>query len=182
VSTAIQPFVGTYDVDRAHSAVGFAVTHLNVATFRASFGDLDGRLVAADGVVTLSASVRVESVSITEPAEFREHVVRGADFFDADEHPELRFRSTVVELRDDGGATVTGELTIRGVTCPIVAEGSYRGPIDDPFGGQRLALELRTTIDRRAWDLGWQRPLPDGGDAVGWEVDLTADLELVRVG
>ena len=181
-TTAVQPFAGTYELDPVHSTVGFAVTHMQISTFRASFGDVEGRLVAENGKVTLTANARTESVSITEPVELRDHVVRGDDFFSADEHPELTFRSTLVELRDDGGATVTGELSVRGVTHLITAEGRYRGPIDDPFGAQRVALELRTAVDRRAWDMSWQRPLPDGADALGWEVELMADLELVEAG
>jgi polyisoprenoid-binding protein YceI len=179
MTAAVQPFAGTYDLDRAHSSVQFAVTHMGVSTFRASFDDVEGRLVAEEGAVTLTASARVESVSIDEPAELREHVVRGDDFFRADEHPELTFRSTAVELRDDGAAVVTGELTMRGVTRVVTAGGGYRGPVDDPFGGRRVALELRATVDRRAWDLSWQMPLPDGSDALGWDVELSADLELV---
>ena len=181
-TTAVQPFAGTYELDPVHSSVGFAVTHMQISTFRASFGDVEGRLVAENGIVTLTANARTESVSISEPPELREHVVRGDEFFGADEHPQLTFRSTEVALFDDGGATVTGELTVRGVTHVITADGSHRGPIDDPFGGRRVALTLRATVDRRAWDMSWQRPLPDGADALGWEVELTADLELVEAG
>lgn len=95
-------------------------------------------------------------------------------------HPELTFSSTDVELGGDGSAIVTGELTIRGIGRTIVAEGTYTAPARDPFGTERAALELHATVDRREWDLNWQLPLPDGGDAVGWQVELTAELELVR--
>lgn len=180
MSTAILPFSGTFDLDRTHSSVHFAVMHI-VSTFRASFDDVEGRLVADDAGTTLEASTRVESLSIVDPPEFREHVVRGDDFFHADAHPELSFRSTDVELRDDGSAIVKGELTIRGITHPVLAEGSYRPPTVDPFGTVRAALALHAIVDRRDWDLSWQLPLPDGGDAVGWDVELTAELEFVEV-
>ena len=180
MSTAILPFSGTYDIDRTHSSVHFAVRHI-VSTFRASFDDVEGRLVADDAGATLEAGTRVESLSIVDPPEFREHVVRGDDFFHSDAHPELRFHSTDVELRDDGSAIVKGELTIRGITRPVIAEGSYRPPTVDPFGTVRVALALHTIVDRRDWELSWQLPLPDGGDAVGWDVELTAELEFVEV-
>jgi polyisoprenoid-binding protein YceI len=179
MSTAILPFTGTYDIDRTHSSVHFAVQHI-VSTFRASFDNIAGRLVGDDAGTTLGAAARVESVSIVDPPEFRDHVVRGDDFFQADVHPELSFRSTDLELRDDGSAIVIGELTIRGVSRPITAEGSYRPPTVDPFGTARAALTLHATVDRRDWGLSWQLPLPDGGDAVGWKVELTAELELVK--
>ena len=181
MSTAILPFTGTYDIDRTHSSVHFAVEHI-VSTFRASFDDIDGRLVGDDAGTTLGAAARVESVSIVDPPEFREHVVHGEDFFQADVHPALVFRSTDVDLHGDGSALVTGELVIRGISRTITAVGSYRAPTRDPFGSLRAALELRATIDRRDWGLNWQLPLPDGGDAVGWNVELTAELELVEAG
>jgi polyisoprenoid-binding protein YceI len=173
------PFTGTFEIDRPHSTVQFAVSHI-VSTFRASFEGIEGTLVIDGADASLVATVEAESVSIAEPPELREHVVRGDDFFAAGEHPRLSFRSTSIELRADGGATVTGELTIRGISRPVTAHGSYRGPTRDPFGTEKAALALRTTVDRRDWDLDWQLPLPDGGDAVGWDVELSAELELVR--
>jgi hypothetical protein len=88
-----------------------------------------------------------------DPRELREHVVCGADFFDAGRHPAIAFSSADVELREDGTATVAGELMIKGITRPIVAEGVYVPPVEDPFGSRRGALELTATIDRRDWDM-----------------------------
>ena len=106
--------------------------------------------------------------------------MRGADFFDADTYPQITFRSTGVELGEDGSASVAGELTIRGVSRSVAARGTYQPPTEDPFGTYRAGLELRATVDRRHWDMNWQVPLPDGGDALGWEVEITAQLELTR--
>jgi polyisoprenoid-binding protein YceI len=168
-----------FEIDRTHSTVQFAVNHI-VSTFRASFEQIEGSLVADGTQATLTAVVEVESVSIGDPEEFREHVVRGHDFFAADEHPSLTFDSTDVELRADSSAIVTGELTMRGISRAVTARGTYRSPTRDPFGAERGALQLHVTVDRRDWGMWWQLPLPDGGDAVGWEVDLSAELELVR--
>jgi polyisoprenoid-binding protein YceI len=180
MATATQPFTGTYDIDPVHSTVQFAVTHLTVSSFRASFADVEGRLEADDNAVALEARVLVESVSIVEPAEFREHVVHGSDFFDAAAHPTITFRSTGVELSDDGTATVDGELTIRDSSQPVTATGTYRPPTEDPFGNRRAGLELVATVDRRGWGLDWQAELPGGGEAVGWDVELSVQLELVE--
>jgi polyisoprenoid-binding protein YceI len=180
MATTMQPFTGTYDLDHDHSTVQFAVRHQQIATFRATFGDVDVRLTADNGTIALDGRTRVESVSISTPAEFREHVVRSADFFDADTHPAISFRSTRVDLRDDGSATVSGELTIRGATRTIDAHGVYQPPRKDPFGNERAGLELQATIDRRNWDMNWQMPLPDGADALGWDVEITAQLELIK--
>lgn len=182
MATAVQPFTGVYELDRPHSTVQFAVRHVQVSTFRASFADVSARLAVEDGAITLEGRVLAESISILEPPEFRDHVVRGSDFFDADAHPLVTFRSTGVELRDDGTAIVSGELTIRGVSRPVTASGTYQAPREDPFGTCRAGLDLRATLDRRSWGMDWQLPLPDGGDALGWDVEVTVQLELTRVG
>ncbi|MGB0095006.1 MAG: YceI family protein [Solirubrobacteraceae bacterium] len=113
MAVTTDPLTGVFDADRTHSSFQFAVRHMKVSTFRASFGDLDARLIADASGLRLAGAARVESISIADPPQFREHVVRGADFFDADNHPEILFRSQRVELAENGTATVDGELTIR---------------------------------------------------------------------
>src|SRR5262245_31663302 len=164
MATATQPFTGNYELDPVHSTFQFAVMHVSVSTFRASFGDVDARLISGSGTIDLEARARVASVSITDPPDFREHVVNGADFFDAGTHPEIAFRSASVDLLDDGTATVAGDLTIRGVSRPVTAEGTYQPPRQDPFGAVRAGFDLHATIDRREWGMDWQLALPDGGD------------------
>ena len=171
---------GVYEADPYHSSFLFAVKHMNVSSFRASFADADARLEGDDSGLRLEGSARVESVSIQGPPEFREHVVRGQDFFNAERYPEISFRSTRVVLAGDGTAEVEGELTIKGNTKAVRATGSYQPPVEDPYGSRRAALELRSTIDRRDWGMDWQASLPGGGDALGYEVELTAHLELVK--
>lgn len=179
---ATQQFNGTFAADRTHSSLLFAVRHMNVSMFRASFGDIDARLVGEERGVTLEGRAPVDSVSIASPPEFREHVVNGEDFFDARNHPEVTFRSRRVDLGEDGSARVEGELQIKGIARPVSVVGTYRPPVEDPFGSVRAALELRATLDRRDWGIDWQMPLPGGGDVLGYEVELTAHLELVKEG
>jgi polyisoprenoid-binding protein YceI len=178
MATATRTFRGTYVVDRNHSSLQFAVEHMKLSMFRASFDGLDGRLAVDEEGISFEGSAPVQSISIKAPPELREQVIR--DFFQGDDHPEVMFRSTAVELVDVDTANVIGELTMRGVSRTITAHGSYRPPIADPFGLLRGALELRTTIDRRDWGMDWQMPLPDGGDAVGWDVEVSVHLELIR--
>jgi polyisoprenoid-binding protein YceI len=179
VTVTTEALTGVFEADRVHSSVQFAVRHMKVSTFRASFGDLDAQLIEDGSGLRLEGAARVESISIANPPEFREHVVRGADFLDADNHPEIRFRSDRVDLREDGTARVEGELTMRGVSRPITATGTYERPVEDPFGLRRAALELRAVVDRRDWGLTWQAALPGGADVLGWDVELTVQLELV---
>ena len=75
---------------------------------------------------------------------------------------------------------MSGELTIRGISHPVTATGTFTPPTEDPFGGHRAGLELAASIDRKDWGMNWQAPLPGGGDALGWEVEVTAQLEFAR--
>lgn len=171
---------GTYELDSTHSTVQFAIRHVGVSRFRGSFGDLEARLVIDDEVASIEANALVESISIGDPAEFRDHVVRGADFFAADEHPRISFRSTRIEFAAHGTASVEGLLEIRGLERPVTAAGTFTSPTEDPFGNTRLGVAIEGTVDRRSWGMDWQMPLPAGGDALGWDVEITAQLELTK--
>jgi polyisoprenoid-binding protein YceI len=168
----------TYDLDRTHSTVQFAVRHVGVSTFRGSFDDVDAQLTRGDDALQLRAQAVVSSISITDP-DFRAHVVDGDDFFAAGQNPVITFSSTEIEL-DGDVAEIAGELTIRGTSRAVRARGTFTPPREDPFGRTRLGLELTATIDRRQFGLTWQMPLPDGGDALGWDVAVTAQLEFTR--
>src|SRR6202008_3237820 len=99
------PLSGTFTADPIHSSFGFAVKHMGVQTFRGTLDDVQATL--ADGV--LEGRAKVESISIRQPDDFRNHVL-GEDFFAAAAHPEVTFRSNDIELNDDGTAAVRGEL------------------------------------------------------------------------
>jgi polyisoprenoid-binding protein YceI len=182
MAVATQPFTGTFVADRDHSSALFSIRHMKVSRFRASFADVDARLAADQDRVRLEGRARVASISIAEPPELRAHIVSGQDFFDAGEHPEIRFRSRRVDFGDDGTIRVTGDLELRGITRLVEANGTYRPPVTDPYGASRGAIELTATIDRREWGFDWQMPLPDGDDVLGWEVELDVRLELVQEG
>lgn len=180
MAVATQPFRGTFVADPDHSSALFSVQHMKVSRFRASFADCAAHLAVDHQDVRLEGSVRVDSISIAEPPELREHVVSGKDFFNANRHPEIRFSSNRVDFGDGGAIRVDGELELRGVSRLIAASGSYRAPVADPYGASRGAIELTATIDRREWGFDWQMPLPDGDDVLGWEVELDIRLELVQ--
>jgi polyisoprenoid-binding protein YceI len=179
MTVATQQFAGTFEADPDHSSFLFAVKHMKVSSFRATFADVDARLVADDAGLSLEGRARVESISITNPPEFREHVVNSEEFFDGANHPEIVFRSNDVELAD-GSARVEGELEIKGISRPVSATGTYQPPVEDPYGSVRTAIELAATVDRRDWGMNWQMPLPKGGDVLGYDVELTIHLELIK--
>ena len=177
-TVAAQPFSGTYRARPEPSTFAFAVRHSGVFWYRGSLSDVAATLRADGDALALEGSARVDSISVVEPPAMRASVL-GPDFFDAERHPEITFRSTAVRLADDGRAEVDGELTIRGVTRPVTASGRYEAPRPGGFG-EIAGLQLQTSFDRREFGFDWQMELPGGGNAVGWEVDVDIDLLLKR--
>jgi polyisoprenoid-binding protein YceI len=177
-SVAAEPFSGTYRAQPVVSSFAFAVRHSGVFWYRGSLSDVKATLRGGGDTLELEGSARVDSISLVEPAALREHLL-GPEFFDAEQHPEITFRSTAVRLADDDRAEVDGELTIRGVTRPVTASGRYARPRQVSFG-EVAGLELHASFDRREFGFEWQTKLPGGGDAVSWDVKVDIDLLLVR--
>jgi len=176
-TTALQPLSGAYAADPVHSSFGFAVRYMGVSTFRGTLGDVSATLTAGENGVALEGAAQVESISIRTPEQFRQHVL-SPEFFDAANYPQVTFRSTRVELTEDGRAVVDGELTIRGTTLPVHAEGSWT-PEGELFGTRKAGLTLETTVDRTAYGLDWNADLPTGGKALANDVTLTVELVLI---
>jgi polyisoprenoid-binding protein YceI len=171
------PITGTWRVDRAHSTVGFAVRHMVVSTFRGRFEDFDATLAVEDGTPQVRGRAGVASLVLKDPDQAA-HLL-SADFFDAGRHPDITFTSTSVRVHG-GRVELDGRLTMRGTCRPVRVTGTVEGPVEDPFGGTRLALALEAEVDRREFGMDWNLPLPKGGLALGNDVRLLVDLELVR--
>jgi polyisoprenoid-binding protein YceI len=169
---------GTYKVDRLHSYVGFAVKHMVVATSRGESKDFDATLVSTGEGIRLEGAVTVGSISI-EDESLRGHLL-SPEFFDVVRTPEISFVSSEVRVDGAGAVVVDGELTIKGITRPVQARGVLTGPIVDPYGREKVGLELEATVDRTTYGLNWNMPLPRGGVAVADDVTLTASLGLLR--
>ena len=166
---------GAWALDPVHSTIGFEVDYM-VGAFRGHFNDVTAKLEAADET-SLTGSARVASVDARDE-DLSAHL-QSPDFFDAERHPELRFASNDVEL-DGDRVTVRGEITIKGITRAVELEGTITSPITDPYGRERLGLRLAATLDRTAFDLNWNAPLPSGEPALSNEVRLSADLYFIR--
>jgi polyisoprenoid-binding protein YceI len=173
--TQIAP-AGTWNADPVHSSIGFSITHMTVDTFTGSFVPFEATLVGGDDP-KLMGGASVESI-VTQDENLNAHLL-SPDFFDAERHPELRFESTGVR-RDRKEITFDGELTLRGITRPVQLRGTITDPVTDPYGGERLGLDLETTVDRTDFGLTWNAELPGGGRVLEHEVTLTARLALVK--
>jgi polyisoprenoid-binding protein YceI len=167
---------GTWQSDPVHSHVGFAVKHV-VGTFRGSFGEFEATLSDASGRSELSGHVPVESIQVKEE-NLQGHLL-SPEFFDVEKTPQISFTSTDIST-EEGQVVVEGELTVRGVTKPVIARGELNGPAAGPGGEERVGIDLETKVDRHDYGLDWQMELPGGGKTLGDEVTLAVHLELIR--
>jgi polyisoprenoid-binding protein YceI len=179
VATQQDISTGTWNIDKVHSHVGFAVKHMVVANFRGRFEDYDGALtVGENGEPRLEGTVAVDSI-VVKDENLAGHL-KSPDFFDSANHPQISFRSNAVRVQEGGQLEVDGELTIKGRTHNITARGTVTGPHEDIAGNEKIGIELETVVDRREYGLDWNAPLPKGGFAVENDVKLEVSLELVR--
>lgn len=174
MSTTEQTVVptGTWQADPVHSDIGFAIDYMS-GTFRGTFSKFTAEVV--DG--TLRGAAEVSSVQVKD--ENLEAHLQSPDFFDAERHPQLTFASEAIRRSGDE-VTVDGEITIKGVTKPVEIRGTITEPITDPYGKERFGLRLRTAVDRTEFGVDWNNPLPSGEPALGNEVRIDVDLQLVQ--
>lgn len=174
-TTTLAPAGTTWVADPVHSNVSFEVEYAGVSIFRGSFRDFDATLEGS----ALAGAARVASVDVKDE-QLAGHL-QSPDFFDAERHPEIAFRTDGLALAGDGTVAGPGELTIKGISKPVELKGRLASaPSIDPFGRERLGLALETAIDRNEFGVAWNAPNQSGGNYLGDEVTLKADLTFVR--
>jgi polyisoprenoid-binding protein YceI len=150
-----------------------------IATVRGSFTRFEGAIEADErGGARAHGVVEAASVDTNEPQ--RDEHLRSADFFDAAEHPEIRFASTAIEAAGGGAYRIVGDITIRGVTREIVLEAEVQGAGTDPWGNERIAIEASGELSRKDFGLTWNQALETGGVLVADRIRLRLDLSTMR--
>jgi polyisoprenoid-binding protein YceI len=171
----------TWNIDPAHSGAEFKVKHMMIANVRGKFSGISGVLhrVEADHTQsTLDISIDVSTVN-TQDAQ-RDGHLKSADFFDVEKFPAMTFKSTHIEKTGDGFA-VTGDLTIHGVTRPVVVTvEEVSEPAKDPWGNTRIGLTATAKINRKDFGLTWNATLEAGGVLVGEDVAITLDVQFIK--
>ena len=169
-----------YNVDTAHTNVGFRVAHLVISKTTGSFNEFDASLTYDPddmGSFALTATIRTASIDTNNNG--RDNHLRSPDFLDAASHPTITFASTGLTMGDDG-LVVVGDLTIRGVTKSIEMPVTITGPGAGPRGAVVVGLEGRTEIDRHDFGVSWDNRLDNGGLIVGAEVRIEIDAEFIQ--
>ena len=172
----------TWEIDPAHTSAQFAVRHLMVSTVRGEFSKVSGVVSFDDQNLSKSSvAATIDATSLNTRVAKRDEHLKSPDFLDVAKYPTLTFTSKKVEQLGDRKFTVTGDLTIHGVTREVVldVEGSPAA-VQDPSGNLRLGGVATTKINRTDFGLQWNKALETGGVLVGDEVAITVDVELVK--
>jgi polyisoprenoid-binding protein YceI len=170
----------SWKLDPSHTTIEFSAKHMMFTTVKGRFAEVDGKIeVNGDSPESATVSATMKAASIDTRTEQRDAHLRSADFLDADNYPEVTFKSTKISGPRDH-FTITGDLTIRGTTRPVTLDVTYEGKGIDPWGGERLGFSADTKIDRRDFGLTWNQALEAGGILVSNDIKIHIDAQLVR--
>jgi polyisoprenoid-binding protein YceI len=181
-SPAVSAAVTTWKIDPAHSSAEFKVKHMMISNVKGSIKGITGDLTehATDkSLSSIEAALDVGTLSTGDAQ--RDGHLKSADFLEADKYPKITFKSTKVVRKGDDEYSVTGDLTVHGVTKPVtLAVEGPSAPQKDPWGNTRIGLSATTKINRKDFGLTWNAALETGGVLVGEEVHITIDVEFIK--
>ena len=181
-TSAVDDIAGDYTLDVTHTRIGFSARHAMVTTVRGQFAEFEGAAhIDTANPAASSAKVNIRAASISTGQADRDAHLRSGDFFDAESFPELSFVTTGVTRADATTWTVTGDLTIKGVTNPVSIDFESTGSAKDPFGNLRVGFEGATSINRKDWGLSWNAALETGGVLVSEKIKLEFDVSAIAV-
>ncbi|MEU1262069.1 YceI family protein [Streptomyces cellulosae] len=181
VSPDLAALTGDYELDPAHTTIGFVARHAMVTNVKGHFKEFSGQLhLDGSDPSKSTASIDVVMNSIDTGNADRDNHLRSADFFKTDEFPTMTFRSTKAEALGGDQYRITGDLTILGTTRPITIDLEFNGAAKDPFGNERVGFEGKAEISRSEWGLTWNAALETGGMLVSDKIKLVFDISAIR--
>ena len=172
----------TWQIDPAHTNVEFSVRHMMISNVKGQFQKTSGT-ITINGIDPTSAKIdaTIDAASINTRVDKRDAHLKSPAFLDVDKYPTITFKSTKVEAAGPGKWKVTGDLTLHGVTKPVVLDVEGTGtPITDPMGNTRAGASASTKINRKDFGLTWNQPLETGGVMVGDDVAISIDVEAIK--
>jgi polyisoprenoid-binding protein YceI len=173
------PAAGTWSIDPSHAEVAFVSRHFGLSKTRGRFAGVDGTVQVADDPTASTIDVTIDMASVESGSADRDKSLRSANFFDVESHRTARFCSTAITI-DGTHGTVTGDLTIKGVTRPVVLQVEYLGHVRDPWNKDRAAFSATASINREDWGVTWNMVLDSGRLVVSKQIQLEIDFELIR--
>jgi polyisoprenoid-binding protein YceI len=174
---------GTWTIDPSHSSVEFSVKHMMVTTTKGRFSGVSGTVeIPESGVAAAKVDVAIDADTVDTRDEKRDEHLRSNDFFGAGHNPQITFRSTRIEPNGGGELKVLGDLTIKGVTRPVVLDTEFHGEGVNPWGMTVAGYSATTKINREDFGVTWNAALETGGVLVSNDVKINLDLQLVKQG
>lgn len=168
-------------IDAAHSEIQFKVKHLMISTVTGSFGTFSGSATTeSDDFSNAQISFTAATASIVTGQADRDNHLRSADFFDAEQYPEVSFTSSAMKKVSGDNFELTGTLSMHGVSKEVTLNAEFLGINKDPWGNTKAGFELTGKINRKDFGLNWNAALETGGVLVGEEVKLIANVQLAR--
>ncbi|HLS94286.1 polyisoprenoid-binding protein YceI [Sphingobacterium allocomposti] len=170
----------TWNLDKAHSEIEFRVRHMMISSVKGFFQDFNITMSGdPQDISTASIRIAIPTSSINTKNEQRDQHLRGEDFFDSNQFPEITFESTAIKKLNDGKYDVTGNLTIRNITKPTTFHVEVGGVAKDPWGNEKIGFAFNGRINREDFGLTWNTPLETGGVLVGDEVKIQGDVQFI---
>jgi polyisoprenoid-binding protein YceI len=167
-----------WNLDPAHTFAAFSIRHMMVTTVRGKFEKLSGTMdFDPENPAAGSVEVTIDAASINTGAADRDNHLRSADFLDVATYPTITFKSTKIEITGETEGKITGDLTVHGVTRPVVINAEYLGQGKNPWGITVAGFSGTTKINREDWGLTWNVALEAGGVLVGKEMNVSLDVE-----
>jgi polyisoprenoid-binding protein YceI len=172
-----------WGIDPAHSEVAFKVKHLMIANVKGQFKEYQANIVTTgDDFMTAEIDFSINPASIDTGDVNRDGHLKGADFFDVENHPQISFVANTYEKVDnDGSYELYGDLTIKGITKRVKLDVEFGGVMKDPWGNEKAGFNINGKISRKDFGLTWNAPLEAGGVLVSDEVRIACDVQLIRL-
>lgn len=170
---------GTWNLDPAHTLIGFTARHAMVTKVRGSFAEFSDKIVIGEDVKDSTIEVSIKTASVDTGNADRDAHVHGEDFFDVEKYPEMTFTATSIDLEGNQG-TITGDLTIKETTKPVTLEVEVFGVEEDPFGNTRAGFEATTQINRTDFGVDFQAPLKSGGMLVSEKITIEIEGSAIK--
>lgn len=180
LSVASLSHAAVYDIDQSHSQVGFKIRHLVSKTggvFKSYAGSVNYD-EAKPETLSVEATIQTTSVDTNEPK--RDEHLRTADFFNVEKFPTMTFKSTKTKKVKAGVWQITGDLTLLGVTKPVVLDVDGGEITNDPWGNTRVGFSAKTKINRKDWGMVYNKVLDKGALMVGEEVEISIEIEGIK--
>ncbi|SQG64461.1 Uncharacterized conserved protein [Corynebacterium renale] len=170
---------GTWNLDPAHTNIGFTARHAMVTKVRGNFAEFSDKIVIGEDIKDSTIEVAIKTASVDTGNADRDAHVHGEDFFDVEKYPEMTFKATSIDV-DGNEGTITGDLTIKETTKPVTLDVEIFGVEEDPFGNTRAGFEATTQINRTDFGVDFQAPLKSGGMLVSEKITIEIEGSAIK--